>query len=74
MSATITKVATADHGGWNHSICVQCWFERNPERTPTRVVGEVAVRLCCFCGGDTPHGIFVRHDPADPALFCQRTA
>lgn len=55
---------------WTHAICAECWCDKNPDREATRLVHTVVER-CCFCGRETPHGIYVRHSPDDPALFCK---
>lgn len=56
---------------WTHAQCESCWIFKNTKR---RDDGTVEVRrpilamgseltICCFCGGWTLVGIFVRHDP-----------
>lgn len=47
---------------WMHSICLKCWTERNPNRTPIRIVGAEFER-CCFCGYIRNDGIYVRMNP-----------
>lgn len=50
---------------WNHPMCNQCWEEKNEDREPVRLV-NVSVEHCCWCGGITRSGIYVREDPALP--------
>lgn len=56
---------------WTHAQCESCWIHKNTTRTDD---GQVQVKrpilamgseltYCCFCGGLTLVGIFVRHDP-----------
>lgn len=47
---------------WRHSICVECWNEKNPDRQAHRLV-EAEENKCCFCGKQHSSGIFVRADP-----------
>ncbi len=52
---------------WTHAICERCWFDgpgcnaegqyRMPSRTARPEPGP-----CCYCGGLTIAGIFVRAD------------
>lgn len=64
---------------WNHRICERCWFDGPGKitdddgytvmaRQPTRVV-DYPPGLCCYCGGITILGIFVRKDPT--VVQCQ---
>ena len=47
---------------WTHSICRECWNERNPDRQ-AHVVASGPAEICCFCGKPNDSGIYVRHDP-----------
>ncbi len=47
---------------WNHSICEDCWKEKNPEKEPTRATTRKTKR-CCICGKKHMSRIFVREDP-----------
>jgi len=51
---------------WTHSICNDCWKEKEPNRIPHRLI-EAGVsnrnEVCCFCGNLTQSGIYVREDP-----------
>lgn len=66
---------------WTHAQCERCWCDQQGEwtdddrlvslRQPTMVRSDdFDLRPCCFCGGPTFVGIFVRHDPAKLPL-CQ---
>jgi hypothetical protein len=59
---------------WTHAQCEPCWDERNPGRIAHRSLAAQnrEPETCCFCGGLTYAGIFVRHDPRDRAglPFC----
>lgn len=51
---------------WNQPVCRTCWDDEHPYRHPVVVppgVGD-ASELCCYCGAETRHGIYVRVDPA----------
>jgi hypothetical protein len=48
---------------WNHAICAECWFERNPGRRPVRLV-DPEVEVCCYCREKRAAGIYVRGEPA----------
>lgn len=52
---------------WTHSICDGCWNAR-PEsksgRAPVPRVDGVKPERCCYCGGMTSAGIYIRQDPA----------
>lgn len=52
---------------WNHSICVGCWNNKNPhkavEGNPWNMQNDP--EKCCFCGGITTQGIYVRYDPRE---------
>lgn len=48
--------------GWTHSICGLCYAKMHPDRVPVRVL-EHSEEMCCFCGGPTREGIYVRADP-----------
>lgn len=47
---------------WTQSICLGCWWVRNPDRQPA-VLTEPERETCCDCGRDTIAGIYVRLDP-----------
>jgi len=54
---------------WNHTVCDDCWYEREGGRTPSRVdAGQLAT--CCFCGEEHVSGIYQRVNPDDPDLVC----
>lgn len=55
---------------WTHNICSACWYDRNPNYGPVKVVNPQIV-TCCFCGVSTNAGIFIRHDPTK--LNCVHT-
>lgn len=55
---------------WTHYICDDCWDKQNPERQSHRM-NSGSSATCCFCGGPTASGIYVRRDPQDPALACK---
>lgn len=55
---------------WTHAICDTCWSARNGGRAPVHL-REPDLEICCFCGGPTKRGIYVRHDPAE--LRCRGT-
>lgn len=46
---------------WTHPICLWCWEQREPQRSPTHAGN--ALERCCFCGKTTTMGIYVREDP-----------
>jgi hypothetical protein len=49
---------------WTQAACDECWEERNPGRTATRIRAEYATpETCVYCGEGTRSGIFVRIDP-----------
>jgi len=57
---------------WTHSICEQCWVDKNPGREPHRVGWRQSrfnaqSELCCYCGREHKSGIFVREDPSSVA-------
>lgn len=47
---------------WTHSICIQCWIDKNPGHAPHHVY-PAECDVCCFCGRETTDGIYVREDP-----------
>ena len=55
---------------WTHTSCVPCWNARNPTRPAAEQPDNVPAERCCFCGTMTTSGLYVRHDPGDPALRC----
>lgn len=55
---------------WTHNICDDCWEERNPGRAPFKLDNRPP-ECCCFCNQIHRSGIYVRHDPDDPALRCK---
>jgi hypothetical protein len=59
-------------GRWTHSICDQCWAEKNPGRMPYRVSGA-QLEVCCYCGREHESGILVREDPERVACFAKNT-
>lgn len=53
---------------WSHVICEECWFNREGDRVPVQVnVGEP--ETCCFCGGETAAGIYIR-EHIEEAMCC----
>lgn len=48
---------------WTQACCERCWFERYAPRDPLRLV-DPDEEICCFCGGPSSAGIYVRVDPA----------
>jgi hypothetical protein len=49
---------------WSHSICAKCWYKRNPDQEPHRLVNR-HVEICCYCGEQHFSGIYVRDNPAE---------
>jgi hypothetical protein len=47
---------------WTHSICDDCWNQKNPGREAVRV-RTLPLETCCFCLHDHVSGIYVRGDP-----------
>jgi hypothetical protein len=47
---------------WNHPICERCWAELHPDRQPV-AMGSPEPEDCCYCGGPTVDGIYIREDP-----------
>ncbi len=57
---------------WTHSICERCWrrwFYGQPAPDTLRADYRQLLN-CCFCDQKHESGIYVRHDPKDPALTC----
>ena len=55
--------------GWRHAICDACWWKREPDREPVRVLD--CRELCCFCGHRETDGIYVMEDPKKvPSCSC----
>jgi hypothetical protein len=52
----------------NHSICDGCWKLFNGNRLPTRLQ-NAGISGCCYCGGVTNGGIFVRAE-REKAAHC----
>ena len=51
---------------WNQPKCEDCWWEENPGRAPTRIIGQYReVEVCSTCGKEHRSGIYVRQHPAD---------
>lgn len=49
---------------WTQPACDDCWDERNPDRPARRIIaGYRATEKCCYCGGATTSGIYVRENP-----------
>lgn len=42
-----------------HAMCAKCWNGKNPHK-PAPVIGENDRSVCCWCGAETYHGIYVR--------------
>jgi hypothetical protein len=56
---------------WTHSICERCWLHRHGGRVPTSLQADYRIlESCCFCDRKHESGIYLRHDPKDPALKC----
>src|SRR5260370_1158960 len=56
---------------WTHSICVDCWNAKFPEKkTGPHSSGNVEV--CCFCGLTHLSGIYLRMKPVTPGLLCRQ--
>lgn len=62
---------------WTHRICGDCWIKRELDSDAGRAMAEahrvircpimvkdVPWGACCFCGGGTLLGIYIRHDPS----------
>lgn len=49
---------------FTHTICVDCWIKKNPDRQPTRVTG-FKCETCCYCKSPTLDGIYVRGKPEE---------
>jgi hypothetical protein len=47
---------------WTHNICDACWAKLMQGRTPVKL-RDPGVEACCYCGGLTTSGIFIRWDP-----------
>lgn len=47
---------------WTHTICEDCWNEKNPERTATKMEAGASEK-CCYCSEYTRSGIYIRDDP-----------
>jgi hypothetical protein len=54
---------------WTHSICDDCWKQREPNREPVRIT-DTDPEPCCFCGQEHQSGIYVRVNYTD-AEHCQ---
>lgn len=50
---------------WTHLACESCWTAQGGARVPVRVDGPPSA--CCFCGGETRSGIYVREAPTSAA-------
>lgn len=57
---------------WTHRICERCWFDGpygtlddGAYRQPTQII-DPTPGPCCFCGGMTITGIFIRANPFSP--------
>lgn len=52
---------------WTHNACYDCYGKKYPKRTPHRLKPEegqsLPMEACCYCGKETPDGIYVRDDP-----------
>jgi len=48
---------------WQHTVCGDCWAEREPSRSPVRMKHPV-VEVCCDCNAITESGIYMRGDVA----------
>jgi NADPH-dependent 7-cyano-7-deazaguanine reductase QueF len=56
---------------WTHSICDECWEDRNPDRVSHKILNPT-VEACCFCGKSHDSGIYIRYDPRQ--LTCVHVA
>jgi hypothetical protein len=45
-----------------HSVCDQCWAEKNPGTIPHRLT-SAAREQCCYCGREHESGIRFGEDP-----------
>jgi hypothetical protein len=51
---------------WTHSICVECWNKKNPDREPIAFKPDFREEdKCCYCSEKHSSGIYVRENPAD---------
>ena len=49
-------------GQWTHPICNGCWWRSGRDRVPHRLTSPT-MEHCCFCGGPTLSGAYVRAAP-----------
>lgn len=55
-----------DRHAWNHSICEECWLEREGTSTPVRIKDEYRDdESCCWCLKQHRSGIYRRENPDD---------
>ena len=53
---------------WTQPCCYACWIDMYPNREPATIVGDYREdEICCYCGGRTRDGIYVRVDPTTVA-------
>jgi len=46
---------------WRHNLCIECWKELNPLRTPARILNADLER-CCSCQELNTDGIYYHAD------------
>jgi len=54
----------------SHAMCAACWNKRSSNHQPTRIVFNIPLELCCYCGTPTKDGIYVRAELDDPKVLC----
>jgi hypothetical protein len=47
-----------------HAICAPCLIAQHPGTIPVGVP-DPATEVCCWCGSDTDHGIYLGRQPQD---------
>ena len=60
----IARKHRPENANWDHAICPACWTSRWGEGRTTRAASNPEREICCWCGGDTDAGLYVRADPA----------
>lgn len=49
---------------WTHAVCSECFHDRHPRTTPTRIPEAYRKdEQCCYCGIVTRSGLYDRNDP-----------
>lgn len=52
---------------WTQPVCSECWYSRDDARPAVALplsAEDLPIERCCYCGGQTVSGIYVRIDPA----------